>query len=651
MSGDRVVDRFVTILGYKVDPKGLEEFKGKMRDVKKNVATAAAQSKAAGKGIGSAIGGGIKRGFAAALGPIGRAIGAVGKWKKANEEAIDAVKNKWGNLKNATSDLTGYIRNLALTVTGTVGSFLTLMTMTNANTLRMTELARSVGVSNEFLRAMGDVAETIGQDYNSVVIGMIQMNQKLGKSMANPWEKGEVTKALKTLNLELEDLQKMAPEDQFVAIAEAAGKVENEQAGLAAAGMIISPESARLIGVLKGQGRSIAEILRIKKQLVIIDKKGEDGARRYAKAAAESAIVLGSMKEQFFGIVGEGLAPMLEGFSQWAIANKEIIRTKIAEYAAKVVKAAKEFIAWAREMVPKVEKLVEDLGGLEGILSKIKVLLIAIGVIKLMSLIVAVWQFGAAVKAMWLVAKPAFVWLWKVIAPLAPKIFAFFRGLSVVAATTIGVVIAVITLLIFIIQDLYVFFKGGKSFFGQWGEALADSLWYIRNHFEEVLDFIVSHFGISLQEIKDFWYEVFNPINDYITEFKLVWSNTLDAIVGFFAELPSRIANAVKGGAGVVKDAITDMLPDIPGFDLGDTVSSAGDKAKGVLSGIPGIGSLFAPSGATSTTNNKKVAVAQNNSITINAPQNTSPKEIAAAAANAVKVMFSDAADAEGVTV
>ena len=144
------------------------------------------------------------------------------------------------------------------------------------------------------------------------------------------------------------------------------------------------------------------------------------------------------------------------------------------------------------------------------------------------------------VAALWAAATAA----WALIAPLLPII----AIVALVGAAILG--------LILIIQDLYTFFTGGESVFGEWVES-------IKKKFTGALNIVKGWFNSAIEFFKQkgkYLIMAIFPISMlyfYWDQISAFLRSIPDKIIEFFKSIPSRIMSLLSG----LKEKLKDLLP------------------------------------------------------------------------------------------
>lgn len=207
--------------------------------------------------------------------------------------------------------------------------------------MRIKSLAESVGMSAQQAENLGASVAPMGFDFETIVDMQEELNNKIGESKGLE-EITAVTESLQILGLKYEDIKKLSPEKQFEAVANAALKAKDAQKAVAAMDMLMGGESNRVMGFWRSQGfQSVDEAAGQFGALNARTDASREGMEDFAVAMNSVKFFVGSLTKEFFGLVGGALTPMINGMSQWAAANKEVIAGGIAEFAQSVGEAFK----------------------------------------------------------------------------------------------------------------------------------------------------------------------------------------------------------------------------------------------------------------------------------------------------------------------
>lgn len=492
--------------------------------------------------------------------------------------------------KNQVNKIGQTIKRVSLVVAAFAGTFSVLTLMTNRATGATTALARAVGVSSEFLEAMGQIVKPLGFDFENVADLIEEMNNKIGESTGLGEPMIAVAESVKILGLDFKKLKDLAPEDQFVRIMEAAENLEDQQQAVSAVDMLMGGEANRVLGFLRSQDEGMLALIKRRMQLNMLNDRGRAGAERFNKTVGEISGVLDSVKAQFFGLIGEGLAPMLEMYTDWVAANNEIIKAKIEEWATAVGRALRWLISQFKWFISMAMEVIDALGGVQ---NAFKLASLAIGAMLGARTILAFIKFIKFMKA---TGSAALLMNAKIalIPVLIAGIIAFFALLG---------------------EDLYMFFTGGESALGKLGETIAN---FVHNNvtptianflgmtveefdaaFLAVTETIFKFFAVDIPNAHDAATSAIADFAWMITEFLITdlpyaLERSYDAFIQFFINLGKGLVSAghsiINFFTGLAKGFVTfvSSIPDKLLTIIRETVSSITAE----LADIPLIGDL-----------------------------------------------------------
>lgn len=346
------------------------------------------------------------------------------------------------------SGLGDMLKKATAVVVGAAGALTALTAVINQATAANIAMAKSVGVSSDFLENMGNIVKPLGFDVEHVTDLVEEMNNKIGESVGLGIPISGVADATKILGLEFKTLRELAPEDQFIAILDAAKNLENQQAAVSAVDILMGGEANKILGFLREQDEGLLQLIERQMKLNLLTEAGRAGAERFNNTFGEMKTIIGSAKAEFFGLLGDALAPLIEKYRDWVMANNALIKSKIAEWADRLGRAVSWVINVFTWFIGKVDSVVTALGGLEHVLS-----LVAVGMIAAFGA-KTILAIGTFIKFMKLAGTEALIMNAKaMLIPLA--------------------IAAIIALFLLLGEDLYQFFTGGESALGKIGEKIA----------------------------------------------------------------------------------------------------------------------------------------------------------------------------------
>ncbi len=306
------------------------------------------------------------------------------KSRKAYKKMSAAV-DAGGKMKQQVGDLARVGGVVGASVVAGVGAVGAAVTMANQATGEQVKLARALGVSAETFQAWGGVAKEAGFEVDTVGDLIEEMNNKLGES-AGLKEITPVKESLEMLGLSFEELQGIAPEEQFKRIAEAIKAMPDGQQASAAADILMGGEANKFFGYLRTRKEGVNEIINQQKRLNVLSEEGRKGAADYNTAFSQMSTVVGSVAAEISGLIGGALAPLISEYAP-----------KLADY----VRSHKDDLMGVGDAVRDMVPAVMDFGrGLYKVGSMITGFVSAIGGIENVAMIVGAVMAGKATIGM-----------------------------------------------------------------------------------------------------------------------------------------------------------------------------------------------------------------------------------------------------------
>lgn len=432
-------------------------------------------------------------------------------------------------------DLGNTLKWVAGIAAGASAALGALIVTTNRETAEMANLAQSVGLSAETLEALTGVVKNVGFQADNVVDLVEEMNNKFGE-MAGLGEMTAVKESLQILNLEFKELQRLKPEEQFQKIIDAALQLEDQQKAVAAVDMLMGGEANKILGFLRAQGTTLEDILQRYKDINLLTEEGREGAQKFTMIWGQFTTTLQSVIQLFSGLVGEAMAPLVEEFTDFVVLNKDLIKTQVKQWAESVVSAFKFLWSILREVFSVVKGVVDRLGGLKNTL---KLLGLAFASIKIATLLASLKSLGVLMAAI--------------------KASKFGDALSFLKSP-VGILAGLLVILGLAIEDLIVYFQGGNSLLGLWGDKIAE---FVDVH---IASLIAALFGLSHEEFSMAVLDTFERVLQFITEDIPI---AIENLVGRFDELFSVLGDDSASAADKVLAVFTFLQENL--FALGET--------------------------------------------------------------------------------
>lgn len=485
--------------------------------------------------------------------------------------------------------------------------------------------AKRIGITSVEFQELAFAAELSGAEMTDVEVAF----RRLAVSARDASEGiGPSAEAFAALGVSATDAEgELKPQiDLFTELAEALSQLENDTLRMALANDIFGRGGARILPLLS-EGADGIEAMREEARLLgfVLDEEAAEAAERFVDAQSEVKKVLEGLRNT----IGIALIPvfteMLEGFRDWFIANRDIIKQRL-ERTAERIAAGLRSIGTAIRVVDRF--VVERLGGWEKILIAIGVLIGTLASLKIFASLVTLVQGIAAA--------------FSIVAGIGAV--AFGEIIAVVVA-----VVAVLALLFLAVEDLIVFMRGGDSVIGAFFERF-DQGNQVLPKLQELFDAarqaggsfldIVLQLGKALGTLLGPVLEALQPLLEFFlfalasaadvelarqiqritdwTDALLFLSDALERVSGFLTQFlgGAETAGDVLGGLALAREDITGTA--------GGQRALAGLQGTGfgaVESTLGGLLGAFAPprAGGGATSRSTSATVGDLN-LTINAP-------------------------------
>lgn len=187
------------------------------------------------------------------------------------------------------------------------GGALAALVKTTANTAdAIQKMSQRLGVSTEFLSQMRHTTELTGVSFNTFSTGLQRMTRRLAEAAATG--QGEAVPALKALGVSIESIQGLAPEKQFMILADAMDEVKNQGDKVRIAMKLFDTEGVALVQTMDGGSKAIAAMNKE------ADAFGLTISQDAANAAAHFNDELTRLQNQFKGMaedIGRDLMPRI----------------------------------------------------------------------------------------------------------------------------------------------------------------------------------------------------------------------------------------------------------------------------------------------------------------------------------------------------
>lgn len=176
---------------------------------------------------------------------------------------------------------------------------------------KIQKLSQRLGASTEFLSQMRHTTELTGVSFDTFTTGLQRMTRRLAEAASTG--KGEAVPALEALGVSIKDIEGLAPEKQFMILADAMEGVSNQGEKVRIAMKLFDTEGVSLIQTMDGGS---AAIQRLNDEA---DALGLTMSQQAADASAEFNDELTRLKSVFTGMaedIGRDLMPQITDLLQ-----------------------------------------------------------------------------------------------------------------------------------------------------------------------------------------------------------------------------------------------------------------------------------------------------------------------------------------------
>lgn len=457
----------------------------------------------------------------------------VNNLKKAQEleDGIEAISNGMAQLNNMAKSAAIGIAALSA---GVIAS-----TKPMADYAEETDkYSKAFGISTTRMQELGFGIEALGAKKDDLSDVFLQISEKVKQATSGSKEAG---KAFKDMGIDVNSLKGLAPDEVFDRMINGFKGITDSQTKFALISQLLGEDlGKKLLPVMAEGGKSLDDYAQIAREAgaVMNEQQVKMGTR-----VADTYRKLGTVLKALRMRIGLELMPYVDKIGQkmwvWYKANKELINSKIHEYAEKIG----DGFEWVEGTSKQIGRLIERTGGLESWIKRLALAFALFTGIKIGTILVSIASGFATVGAA----------------------MSSLATLAVAITVLLGTVAAMFG---FIIEDIMVYERGGDSFLGFLHENLEKlpaafrALAYQLQFIYELFKLLKSGAKIVMGEL-DQWVIVLKPflpwlINGMVlvgTAIALYLLAPLVLIIGFIT-LVARGLRAIWE----IGDAFTSML-------------------------------------------------------------------------------------------
>jgi hypothetical protein len=252
-------------------------------------------------------------------------------------------------------------------------------------------------------------------------------------------------------------------------------------------------------------------------------------------ALEDSQTIIRGVKNE----IGIGLLPVLkdmaEGFNNWALANREAIKTKIDRFVTLTSKAIRFAMDLTERFTKFVTALVRNLGGLETILKLVAAAALGLGAASVIAAVQALIAIVATLNI------------------AVGTLLLEFIGIPLLIA-------AGIALLALVFEDLYVWIKGGDSLIGMWLGNWKDFVAKIKAEFATLIEGL----GVIVMAIKQLFTGLWDALAGAFGILRAVWMGDLDLFLVSVKRWAKGLADVISSplilAFGIVETSVALIL-------------------------------------------------------------------------------------------
>jgi hypothetical protein len=249
-----------------------------------------------------------------------KAAAASAELASATKVAVASEEEEAG----ATVMLGEAFSTLSAGVTGllTIGLFAHFVSESKDAILQMHDLAVKTGFSIETIAGLRYVADATGTSFESLEQGM----GKLVRAQELAAQGGkQYIQALRDINLTVDEVKNLSPEDLFFKVAEAMQSTESPAARAAAAFILFGRGGTALIPIFEEYGATLRKTVETHGELSGATDKSTDSALQYQKTTAELSEQWRSMMVPVMSMVTAGLGFVEKAFIRIDATSKAVM--------------------------------------------------------------------------------------------------------------------------------------------------------------------------------------------------------------------------------------------------------------------------------------------------------------------------------------
>lgn len=250
---------------------------------------------------------------------------------------------KWAKGLTAAGSI---VSGVFVTAAAGMGLF---VTETNKANQEMINMSKAMGVQYDTTKAMEGILGSMTMNWENFTDLIEEQANKFGE-LKGAGEMKKLNEAIALTGLNINKLKKMNPEQQFIAIADSLVKMKDGQKAAFIADEIWGGEGNKIIQGLRQRKMTVSQVIAEYQKYNFYTKEGQKATEDFNNAISPLSKMFQSAKSQIAAMVGGALVPYINKATEWAAANKELIQSKIAEWAKKFA----DGLAWVVTNMDKI---------------------------------------------------------------------------------------------------------------------------------------------------------------------------------------------------------------------------------------------------------------------------------------------------------
>ncbi|MEP9372619.1 hypothetical protein [Mesorhizobium sp. KR1-2] len=500
------------------------------------------------------------------------------------------LRNQLGRVvsaaKTAGAEIGRMARNVGIALAGMAAGAGAILARVARSSNDAAAGAERLGISMRAYQGLGYAARRSGADISEMEAAMKDLNGKVLDAVNG---NKELRAGFRRMGVELRDANGnlRSTEDIFVDIASAFSRVPDGAKKSAAAMALMGNAGVKMIPLLNRGGDSLRDMMDEAERLgLIIDEKTAEGFKQLSEDMHRLQAVATGFQNTIASKLLPMFAPLLKSFTEWAIANREVIATRITDWIERIPgilgQAEQAGRAWLEALSPigsAIAWIVEQLGPFHSGISGLSVLIGG-------KLLVTLWPLLRALSGLGLViGKMA---LGPFVAMFAQLFTAVRAGMGVMAAfnlvlaaNPIGAVILAVAALA---AAAYLIYRNWDAvvpyFMGLWAA--------VKRVFNGVVEFVAGVFSGDFARAFSGIEEIAAGLLDYFTGF---WSPIVDAFRTFLGWVDGQFGTGLLAAFDSVVAGIREAFAPLGAFlserwaDIRAIFEGFGDFLAGVFTG------------------------------------------------------------------